>query len=73
MIKISYPYIDKFKRSNNSYLYPVSKGIYLAFDKYTLEYQGIQMYYNSAYYPMNKGDKVLEKLLYLGYIETYNE
>lgn len=71
MIKISYPYIDKFKRSYRSYLYPISRGIYLSFDKNTLEYTGIEMFYNSSYYPLEKSEKVLEKLFYLGYIESY--
>lgn len=41
MIKINNCYLDQFKLSGHEYLYPVSKGIYLAFDKFTHEYIGI--------------------------------
>lgn len=73
MIKINYCYLDKFKRSSYGYLFPVSKGVYLSFDRNSLEYSGIQTFYNSAYYPVSKGDKVLERLMCLGYIELYTE
>lgn len=45
MIKINNCYLDQFKLSGHEYLYPVSKGIYLAFDKFTHEYIGIELFY----------------------------
>ena len=45
MIKINNSYLDLFKLSGKEYLYPISKGIYLAFDKFTYEYIGIELFY----------------------------
>lgn len=73
MIKINMCYLDRFKKTYHDYIYPVSKGVYLCFDKNTLEYKGLHAFFNSAYYPVTKGEKVLERLICLGYIEIYTD
>lgn len=45
MIKINNAYLDQFISAHHEYLYPISKGIYLAFDKKSLEFIGIEEFY----------------------------
>lgn len=45
MIRINNCYLDQFKLYGKEYLYPVAKGIYIAFDKFTHEYIGIELFY----------------------------
>lgn len=44
MICINEAYTHLFKRFSSEYVYPVTKGIYLAFDK-TKKYIGVEMFY----------------------------
>lgn len=45
MIIINKEYLRHFYLSGKTYLYLVHKGIYLSFDKDTLEYKGVELYY----------------------------
>lgn len=71
MLKINLAYLNRFIKTKNDYLFPIKKGIYVSFDKVTLEYRGMQMFYNTAYYPLGQCEETLNKLLSLGYVEIY--
>ena len=73
MLKINYAYLNRFIKTYNNYLYPIMKGVYISFDRNTLEYTGMQMFYNSSYYPLSKCEDTLSKLLSLGYVEIYSD
>lgn len=45
MIRINKQYLYRFKKSRCEYLYPLSRGSYLAFDSDSLEYIGIELFY----------------------------
>ena len=45
MIIINKGYLDYFYETKNEYLYQVHNGVYLSFDKATLEYKDIVLYY----------------------------
>lgn len=45
MIYINKGYLHLFKKLHCEYMYSVSKGVYLAFDKDNLEYIGIELFY----------------------------
>ena len=72
MIRINKNYLDKFKKTHCEYLYPICKGVYLAFDIDDLTYIGIEMFY----LPYNQnlidieGNKMLTRLLSLDILET---
>lgn len=71
-IRINNCYLDKFKLSYNEYLYYIDRGLFLAFDKDTLEYKGLELFFLKD--PKNTESKALEKinrLLSLGILE-YN-
>ena len=66
-MKINKIYLDKFKKFNYGYMFMVKKGVFLLFDKDTLEYKGeFSMYaYNEDKDVMN----TIDKLCYLDYLE----
>ena len=68
MIKINNSYLDRFKVSNNEYLFPLKNGIYLAFNKDDLTYKGVQFLY-STYYKNSSEDELLNRLITIGYLE----
>ena len=45
MIVINNAYLDRFYKTKSEYLYMVNRGIYLGFDKDTLEYKGLELFY----------------------------
>ena len=67
-MKINKIYLEKFKRFSYGYMFMVKKGVFMLFDKDTLEYKGI---FNMIPY---KEDKELEdlvnKLIALDYLEV---
>ncbi len=63
MIRINKNYIDKFYKNRLEYLYPLSKGLYLAFDSETLEYIGIEEFYLADPKKVNKMESDLLELL----------
>ena len=69
MIIINKNYLNLFKKLKREYVYYVQNGIFLAFDRDTFEYLGVEMFYlapNSVY---KVCDNKLEQLLSLGIIE----
>ena len=71
-MKINKSYLHLFKKVRSEYLYKLVNGIYLAFDKNTLEYIGIEMYFlpKDIEYINKKADKVLDILIYDEIIDT---
>lgn len=63
MIKINKAYINQFISAHHEYLYPIARGIYLAFNDESLEFIGIEEFYLAdpkKYYPL-----AADKLNYL--------
>ena len=70
MIIINNQYLDKFKLSKHEYLYYLKRGVFLAFDKNTKEYLGIETF---GLFDINKlskeVDDKLNDLISKGYLE----
>lgn len=70
MYKISPIHLDRFTKRRYEYLYPVSKGIYLAFDSETLEHIGIELFYLPFTRDYErKAEELLNNLLIKGILE----
>ena len=67
-MKINNIYRDKFVRVRNKFYYPLARGLYLAFDEEGY-YIGIEAFYNPSVKIENKAAELLNKLIYLGYID----
>lgn len=72
MILINRQYLHLFKKILNEYMYPLDKGIYLAFNVNNLSYIGLEMFYTpyeirSIY---KKEDMLLNELLSKGLLES---
>ena len=67
-MKINKIYIDKFKKFNYGYMFMVRRGIFLLFDKDTLEYKGVFTTY--PYKEDKEITETIEKLCYLDYLEV---
>lgn len=66
-MKINKIYLNKFKKYSYGYLFMIKRGVFLLFDKDTLEYKGI---FSIIPYKENKQlDQVLDKLIALDYLE----
>lgn len=67
-MRINKIYLSKFKKYSYGYLFMVKRGVFLLFDKDTLEYKGI---FNIISYKENKElDQLLDKLIALDYLEV---
>lgn len=67
-MKINKIYIDKFKRFSYGYMFMVKRGVFLLFDKDTLEYKGV---FNMIPYKEDKNlEEVIDKLVALDYLEV---
>lgn len=67
-MKINKIYLDKFKRFSYGYMFMVKRGVFLLFDKDTLEYKGI---FNMVDYKEDKElDILINKLVALDYLEV---
>ena len=67
-MKINRIYLEKFKRFSYGYMFMVKKGVFLLFDKDTLEYKGI---FNMIPYKEDPElDEVINKLVALDYLEV---
>lgn len=67
-MKINKIYLDKFKKYNFGYMFMVKRGVFLLFDKETLEYIGV---FNKAYYKeMEDIYPTIERLISLDYLEV---
>ena len=69
MIVINKNYLHLFKKLKREYIYPVQKGIYLAFDIDNFEYIGIEMFYLAPISIENSCNDKLKQLLSLGVLE----
>ena len=71
MIIINNQYLHRFKLSKSEYLYYLKRGVFLAFDKYTKEYLGIETF---GLFDINKlsveVDNKLNDLISKGYLEV---
>lgn len=67
-MKINKIYLDKFKRFSYGYMFMVKRGVFLLFDKDTLEYKGV---FNMIPYKEDKElEEVIDKLVALDYLEV---
>ena len=67
-MKINKIYLEKFKKFSYGYMFMVKRGVFLLFDKDTLEYKGI---FNIIPYKENPElDELINKLVALGYLEV---
>lgn len=67
-MRINKIYLDKFKKFNYGYLFMIKRGVFLLFDKDTLEYKGIfnmYPYVEDKYY-----QDTINKLIALDYLEV---
>lgn len=67
-MRINRIYLEKFKKFSYGYMFMIKKGVFLLFDKDTLEYKGI---FNIIPYKENKElDEIIDKLIALDYLEV---
>ena len=67
-MRINKLYLSKFKKFSYGYMFMVKRGVFLLFDKDTLEYKGIFTVYN---YKEDKYlDEVINRLVALDYLEV---
>lgn len=77
MIKINKLHIDKFKMFNGSYHFMIEKGVWISFDKKTLEYIGNTLFCNYYYQPhyniiCNMCEEKINKLIALDILEVFD-
>lgn len=66
-MKINKIYLDRFKKFSYGYMFMVKRGVFLLFDKNTLEYKGI---FNIIDYKEDKElENVINRLIALDYLE----
>lgn len=67
-MKINKIYLSRFKKFSYGYMFMVKRGVFLLFDKDTLEYKGI---FSMIPYKENKElDDILDRLVALDYLEV---
>lgn len=67
-MRINKIYINKFKKVKYGYLFMIKRGIFLLFDKETLEYKGILNMY--SYKEDKEFDDIINRLIALDYLEV---
>lgn len=67
-MRINKIHIEKFKRFSYGYMFMVKKGVFLLFDKDTLEYKGIFTMFN--YKEDKELDDTINRLIALDYLEV---
>lgn len=67
-MRINKIYINKFKKVSYGYLFMIKRGIFLLFDKETLEYKGILNMY--SYKEDKEFDDIINRLIALDYLEV---
>lgn len=67
-MRINKIYLNRFKRFSYGYMFMVKRGVFLLFDKDTLEYKGIFTMFN---YKEDKDlDNTINRLIALDYLEV---
>lgn len=67
-MKINRIYLEKFKKFSYGYMFMVKRGVFMLFDKDTLEYKGI---FNIIPYKEDKElEELVNKLIALDYLEV---
>ena len=67
-MRINKIYLNKFKKYSYGYMFMIKRGVFLLFDKDTLEDKGV---FNIISYKENKElDQVIDKLVALDYLEV---
>ena len=67
-MKINTIYLNRFKKFSYGYMFMVRTGVFLLFDKDTLEYKGV---FNFIPYKEDKElEEVINKLVALDYLEV---
>lgn len=73
MIRINKNQIHRFRKIKNGYLYPISQGVYLGFNK-NLEYIGLEIFYSYGYSRLNLiAEEKLEDLIAKDLLEVGEE
>lgn len=67
-MKINKIHLEKFKRFSYGYMFMVKRGVFLLFDKDTLEYKGIFTMFN--YKEDKELDDIINRLIALDYLEV---
>lgn len=67
-MKINRIYLEKFKKFSYGYMFMVKRGVFLLFDKDTLEYKGIFTMFN--YKEDKELDDTINRLIALDYLEV---
>ena len=67
-MKINRIYVDRFKKVSYGYLFMIKRGIFLLFDKDTLEYKGILNMY--PYKENKEYEDTINRLIALDYLEV---
>lgn len=67
-MKINKLYLNRFKKFSYGYMFMIRRGVFLLFDKDTLEYKGI---FNIIPYKEDKElELIIDKLVALDYLEV---
>lgn len=67
-MKINRIYLDRFKKFSYGYMFMIKRGVFLLFDKDTLEYKGILNMY--PYKENKEYEEVVNRLIALDYLEV---
>lgn len=67
-MKINKIYVDRFKKVSYGYLFMIKRGVFLLFDKDTLEYKGILNMY--PYKENKEYEDTINRLIALDYLEV---
>ena len=69
MIMINKNCLSLFKKLKREYIYYVQNGVFLAFDKDTLEYIGVEVFYSASNQVYKICDEKVKQLLALDILE----
>lgn len=67
-MRINRLYLNKFKEYKFGYLYMIRSGVFLLFNKNTLEFEGLYYHYTTRNID-KEADQVLTRLVSLDYLE----
>ena len=67
-MRINRIYVDRFKKVSYGYLFMIKRGVFLLFDKDTLEYKGILNMY--PYKENKEYEDTINRLIALDYLEV---